>query len=383
MSTAPPPPPPPYHPARVPPPPPRRRPRGTAIAVGALVAVAAFTAGVVVGRQGDDGERAERAVDTTSGAPETTESRPARTTTTEGTEPAPPGPGPPLPFTTLDEAVHPADVAALRALLDKFGFPDWWPLPDAIAPASAPFPTVQQIRAKDGVLNPGRSDASGSSDLSTKWLVDIPDVATAEAIWVPKLSADRFDIEAGLAAKDTTIDNGVTEVFYTFRIVGGEAGDVFSLWITDAFDTNTTERVGTIINFGWSVYEYDRPAPVPIGTAPAKQFLGLAPASPEMEWNSTEVAVTGGLNPYGTYPPDASYKATWSVEGDDFDAVIPFVSDPAHFTGDLKLVSTGVFRSDELWVQPMGYQGLIGEYTFLKPEPGDNTYLFLEFRLEE
>ncbi len=389
MSTAPPPPPPPYVRAAVPPPPPGRRRRATAIAVGALVAMAAFAAGVVVGRQGGDDESAERSVDTTARAPATTAARPARTTTTGGVEPTaapdtttPPAPGPPLPFTTLDEAVHPADVAALRALLDQLGFPDWWPLPDAIAPESAPFPTVQAIRAKDGVLNPGRTDASGSSDVSTEWLVDTADVTAAEALWVPKISADRFDIDAGLAEKDTTIENGVTEVTYSFPVLDDDSFDALYVSIRDAIDTNTATRVGTVVRFGWSVYDYDRPAPVPIGTAPGKAFLGLAPASPEMVWNSTEVAVTGGLNPYGTFEPDITLKATWHVQGADVDAVIAFLSDPVNFAGDLELVSAGVFTTDELWVQPMGYQGLIGEYSLLTPEPGDNTYLHLEFTLK-
>lgn len=374
-------------PALPPPPPPRRPARRPwfALATAAVVALAAFASGVAVGRAGDDDDDDQARPLPTTVVSTTTTTAPVTTTSPpvdSGPTTVPP-PGPPVPVTDLASALFPSDLPALRATLDQFGFPDWWPMPAALAPRSAEFSTVQRISAIDTVYEPGTIDASGNSEFRTEWLVDLPDVTAAEAAFVPLIPADRYDIEAGVANKDTTVDNGITELVFSFPGLDESVDDSIYLSISDGVNVGTGERVGTVVNMTFTVYDYERPDPVPLGDAPGKQFFALAPAAPEMEWNKTEFTVQGGLNPFGPVVPTGTYAATWRLDGRDFDAAIAFLSDATNFAGDLKLVSTGRFSSDdELWQQPMGYQGLVGDYKILTAPPGENTYVNLEFPLD-
>ncbi len=409
--------PPPYAPPAGPRPGPERgRRRGLVVGgIVAAVALVALVVGLVAANGGDDEQTADttdapvttarpgtteapattrpEGSTTTGAGTATTRAVPATTGTGAGTTTGagagttyPPAIAPasavtPPPITSVSQGILPADAAALRATLDAFAFPAWWPLPDHFAGPMDAYPTVQAISADDSLV---WSDVKpqGYTSWSTSWLDPNPDLAAAEATWTARLPNDLFDIASGVAAKTTTIQQGKTINTYYFEARDGSYQSV-SLRLQEAI-TDAGEKVGVFVDVDYQSDFTDNPAAVPVGPGPGKSFLPLAPTSGQMRWLSTSFDVRGGSGIVAT-SPYGSYEATWTIRPDQMDTVITYLADPTHFTGDLRPVAPGSFVSDDTWSQDMVYGPLAGEYQIYKsgPSTSGDIYVTLEFDLPE
>ncbi len=283
----------------------------------------------------------------------------------------------------MSDVMWPVDLADLRTTLDQVGVPVWWPLPDTVAPPTAPYSTVQHLSASDTITRGGNQDSSGFGWTSC-WLVDAPDLAAAESSLLSKVPTDRYDVATGSTSRSEVIENGRRTVSYAFPLHDESASGGLSMKLKDAIHPDTGERLGALVELSESEAAFGVPTPVPIGTAPARQFLAEAPVSSHMLWHETFVQVEGAVSLYfdeALLEPHGVYKATWEVAGVDLDDVIAFLSDPTNFTGDLKPSAAGEFTSDDLWTMRVGYQGLAGEYSLLMGDPDDDKFVFLKFTL--
>jgi hypothetical protein len=278
---------------------------------------------------------------------------------------------------TLDSVLYPSDVAALRQMLDRLDFPAWWWLPDAVAPKAEPLSTVQAVVSEDSLLDDGVT-VSGASNRSTTWYLPTTDLAAVEAAVVASVPTDIFDVEEGKATPTRAEESGRAKVTYLFY---GPESFVNHLYVDIAqvgpYDSTTAD--GIELHIAWNTQVERAASQVPTGAGEERAFLTSAPVAGFMRWHSTEFSVTTvrGVGSGG------SYSAWFKAPGDEFDKTIAFLTDPANFPGQLKLVQPGEFSTPEFWEQPMAWGDFLGSYNISKPSTGSsNDLLFsLEFPL--
>lgn len=305
----------------------------------------------------------------------TTVAGPTTTGVPSGPPPAPPSSVAPPAITSIAQGTYPPDAATLRATLDAYAFPAWWPLPDAYPTAGDP-PTVQAIGVRDTLISFAGEATEGTTDWNTSWLDANPDIDAAEARWTAPLPADRFDIAAGVADRSSTGQGGQTSYSYVFEGIGAETG-YLAVDLSSASPA-AGEAPGTTVDIYYSGPFVTDPAPIPVGAGTGKQFLALAPASSQLRWESTSFT----LDTYAGVS-SATYSADFTTAAADVDAVLAALSDPARFPAELRQVAPGT-DDDGYWTQDMAYGGLAGRYSLVKPRPGDTgeVYVTLSFALD-
>lgn len=322
----------------------------------------------------DDGDGATGDDDDGDDATATTVALPTTTGVPSGPPPAPPSSVAPPAITSIAQGTYPPDAATLRATLDAYGFPAWWPLPDAY-PAAGDPPTVQALGVRDTLINFAGDATEGTTDWNTSWLDANPDIDAAEGRWTAPLPADRFDIAAGVADRTSTSQGGQTSHSYVFEGIGAETG--YLAVDLSSTSTGAGEAPGTTVDIYYSGPYVTDPAPIPVGAGTGKQFLALAPASSQLRWDSTSFT----LDTYAGVST-ATYSADFTTTAADVDAVLAALSDPATFPAELRQVAPGT-DDDGYWTQDMAYGDLAGRYSLVKPRPGDTgeVYVTLSFAL--
>jgi hypothetical protein len=242
--------------------------------------------------------------------------------------------------------VYRSDVGAVRKdMVEKFGFPRWWPMPDVAESDRTKLATFTEIRAYAAPLLAGTAAAEKTLYLthSTRYSSQNPDLAALEKEWAGRISAG-----SEFAAADAEVSTGFKGekkyIRYAWAKNLAKSRVDFSMEISEATETPTEIALSL---------STDRPGAFPTEPSLTQQLDFPVPAG--SAWSATIVAIEAPSLGYATR---YSSFVTWS--------------------SPLSLAKVREYYAANVSVR--GYE-LVGKYvaseTFQTYKKGDRTYQFL------
>ena len=276
----------------------------------------------------------------------------------------------------LQDLLYPRSASALRSqLVNEWGFPSWWPVPEAVNSDRRRPPSVLTITSEEELVPVGKSNER-VTNFRTDYFVPNGDLDAAVAWVTQRVPTDHFELAAPRRQSGTLDGNDFVSLAY--RSKDRAMNPDRAALTVDVAQTGGQNGVadGVTLRFGWSP---NRGADATLPSSAALAGLARVATPPGAVWRAFRTS--GGVNAFAPNTVVGEYSRSWLVASDKVPAAKAFFSDPANYHDAVSLRGAAR-KSGQLWSQPLFFVGIAGDVAILDPtEPAKPSYIRMSFRV--